>query len=562
MSFMVVPVSDNDPEPSLILDERGQPMPRGGSGPRNASLENPAMSLTDPETWDGVGGYEPSSSGVRVTAKKAIGYPPLWRGVNLICRDIAKLPLPLYKRDDENGKIEARDHPSYPLLRKRAVPGIMKAITFKMTMQFHALMYGNGCAAIIRDFAGRARELMILDPLETCAAIVDGMLWYKTKIGGNDIRLPARDVFHIKGLSHNGVWGLDVIEVMSNALGLGLAAREYGAKFFANGSNSSGLLMIPGHFDQTKVENTIKAWNKMQTGLTKSHRVALLQDGVKYQPLTIDAEKAQLLETRQFEAKEVANILCIPPHKIGDESKANYNSLEQENQSYLDESLDPWCCEWETEGDEKLLTEEEKEADSHFFEFKRDAKLRTDASTRATFYKGLSEIGVLTVNDILRKENLPTVGPIGDKRYRPTNWTEIAETTQAEETEETEQQQDSPPSPTPAARAALEHLIEDRLDRMQRIEASKIVAAEKKPGFEEWLSQFFADHAERMREALAPVLAAVWAVYGREEAPSGHLDQFLEKYADHRTTFPYYPPDSRQLIRDLLSPLEPEENHV
>lgn len=560
---MVVPVSGNEPEPTLILDSRGRPIERGASGPKNASLENPAMSLHDPETWEGVAGYEPSSSGVRVTAKKAMGYPPLWRGVNLICRDIAKIPLPLYKRDEQNGKVEAREHSSYPLLRKRAVPGIMKAIAFKMTMQLHALMYGNGCAAIFRDYAGRARELMILDPQETCLGIVDGMLWYKTKIGGEEIRLPARDVFHIKGLSHNGLWGLDVIEVMSNALGLGFAAREYGARFFAQGSSSSGLLMIPGHFTQEKVENTIKAWNKMQTGLTKSHRVALIQDGVKYQPLTIDAEKAQLLETRQFEAKEVANILCIPPHKVGDESKANYNSLEQENQSYLDESLDPWMVEWETEGDEKLLTEEEKANDSHFYEFKRDAKLRTDATTRAAFYKGLSEIGVLTVNDILRKENLPTVGELGDKRYRPTNWTEIVEQTQAEQA----QQQDSPAAPPPAARAALEYLIEDRLDRMQRIETNKTEAARQKPGFAEWLPQFYSDHAERMREALAPVLKAIWAVYGRQDDPSEHLAQFLEKYTNHRTaalTAGQAIPlelSTQQLLRDLLSPLEPEENH-
>lgn len=564
---MVVPVSGHEPEPSLVLDSLGRPIQREASGPRNASLENPAMSLHDPQTWDGVAGYEPSSSGVRVTAKKAIGYPPLWKGVNLLARDVAKIPMVLYKRDAENGKIEAREHSSYPLLRKRTVPGIMKALTFKMTMQFHALMYGNGCAAIFRDGAGRAREMMILEPRETCLAIVNGVLWYKTKIGGEDVRLPARDVFHIKGLSHNGLWGLDVIEVMSNALGLGLAAREYGARFFSQGSNSSGLLMIPGHFTQEKVENTIKAWNKMQTGLTKSHRVALIQDGVKYQPLTIDAEKSQLLATRQFESKEVANILCIPPHKIGDDSKANYNSLEQENQSYLDESLDPWMCEWETEGDEKLLTEAEKAADSHFFEFKRDAKLRTDASTRATFYKGLSEIGVLTVNDILRKENLPTVGAIGDKRYRPTNWTEIAEKT-AEQTDAQEtEQQNASPSPPPAARAALEHLIEDRLERMQRIEATKIDAAKDKPGFRAWLTKFLDGHAQRMRDALRPVLDAIWAVYGREDDPSGHLDRFLEKYTNDRvlalteftgavSTTPSLP----LLIRDLLSPLEPEEH--
>lgn len=555
MSFMVVPVSDNDPQPSLVLDAYGRPMERGSGGPQNASLENPAMSLTDPETWDGVGGYEPSSSGVRVTAKKAIGYPPLWKGVNLIARDVAKLPLPLYRRDEENGKIEAREHSSYPLLRKRTVPGIMKALTFKMTMQYHALMYGNGCAAIIRDGAGRAREMMILEPRETCLAIVNGVLWYKTKIGGEDIRLPARDVFHIKGLSHNGLWGLDVIEVMSNALGLGLAAREYAAKFYANGSNSSGLLMIPGHFTQEKIENTIRAWNKMQTGLTKSHRVALLQDNVKYQPLTIDAEKSQLLQTRQFEGKEVANILCIPPHKIGDDSKANYNSLEQENQSYLDESLDPWLCEWETEGDEKLLTEEEKANDSHFYEFKRDAKLRTDAATRSAYYKSLSEIGVLTVNDILRKENQPTIGPLGDKRYRPLNWKEISEDPEP---------RNQLPGPSAAARDALESLVADRLERMQRIETNK--AAQQRSGLTEWVSPFLSDHAARMRDALAPVLDAIWAVYGRKDNASEHLDRFLEKYTNNRridlTEFVGAPitPSIQQLVRDLLAPLETKED--
>ena len=157
------------------------------------------------------------------------------------------------------------------------------------------------------------------------------------------------DVLHIRGLSSDGYSGYDVISLMKDALGVGMAAQRFGARFFGQGSNMSGILMVPGHFDEQKIKNTIQAWNTMQTGLTNSHKIALLQDGVKFQQMTISPDQAQFLQTRQYEVRAtVANITGCPPHKLGDDTRTSHSSLEAENQSYLDECLDTWLCEFET----------------------------------------------------------------------------------------------------------------------------------------------------------------------------------------------------------------------
>lgn len=460
-------------------------------------LEDPRFSLDDPETWKAIGVGVESDAGVPVTPKSALGYPPLWRAVNLIANDVGRLPFDTFERVGDDGRRKARGHSARKLLRKPSP--VMTGRRFRRTLTFHALIYGNGVAAIFRDGRG-LREMLILDPRQTCLAVVDGELWYVTYIDGEPRRLRHSDVFHVRGLSHDGMWGLDVLDLMRDALGLPLAARRFASKFFANGSNVGGLLMVPGHFTDEKIANTIGAWNKMQTGLTKAHRVALLQEGAKFEKLTVEPEKSQLVEMQRAEIVTVANIMGVPPSRLGADVNTSYKSLESERQAYLDDGLDPWLVEWEEEADDKLLTPEERDRETHYHEFLRDRILAMDTKARNEGFKLLKEIGVLNTNDILRKLNMPTIGAVGDKRYRPANWMEEGAAADGGNAD---------------VRAAHRRLIVDRVKRMCRLEASKIRDASSRAGFVDWLPTFYGQHAPRMLEALAPAVAAAWALAGR-----------------------------------------------
>lgn len=405
----------------MIVDQYGQPIALPKARRPKNSLENPATSLADPDAWllDAMGGGE-TESGVHVNRKTAIGYPPLWRGINLISGDVAKLPLNLFERSGEAGKEKAVDHPAHKLMRRKPNPW-MTANVFKRTMQYHALLFGNGYAAIFRSLKTPV-ELVILSPTDTFPVQAQGRLWYVTKAANEQRRIPAEDVLHIRGLSFDGLIGHSVLEVMAEALGLGMAAREFGSRFFGSGSNMSGVLMVPGKFKQEQIANAIASWEEMARGLKRAHKIALLQDGVKWQPTTISPEQGQFNETRQFEIREVANILGIPPHKLGDSSRTSYNSLEQENKSYLQDGLDHWLCAWEDECFDKLLTEKEKANDSHFFEYLREAYIQTDGETKIKMLVEQVNNGLLLPDEARAIQNLPPYpNGVGQKFRMPSN---------------------------------------------------------------------------------------------------------------------------------------------
>ncbi len=390
----------------------------------SAGIENPRLSLSNPDAWDKYFDGPASTSGAKVTPKTATGYPPLWRALNLISGDVAKLPIDVYRRLPDSGKVIDRTHPASKVLRKQA-SRILNSFSLKRTMVAHALLRGNAYALIARNNRNEISELLLLDPDQTAVAVTDDGLVYSTQVGRERVAFSGDDVFHLRGLSNDGIVGHDVVTLMRNALGLGMAAAEYASRFFSQGANMSGLLLCPGHFSDEKIRNTINAFNKIQTGLSQSHRIGLLQDGVKWQPMSVSPQSAQLLDTRAHEVRAtVANILGCPPHKIGDDSRTSHNSLESEQMSYLNECLDTWLCEFEQEANSKLLTEQQKNSDSHFIEFNRNALLRMNANDRADYYTKMQMNGNMTVNDVLRAESMPVVAE-GDRRYRPANLIEI-----------------------------------------------------------------------------------------------------------------------------------------
>lgn len=394
---------------------------------RNA-YSGPVRSLRDVDAFSAdVLDGRAVSSGVTVNSRTVLGYPAFWRGVNIIANVCAKLPLYVRQVNDDGGKPIDRQHPAYPLLNRKANP-FMSASTFQRTLTLHAQMHGNGYAWIDRNNRGLPVELMVLDPQQTFPVKFrpkDAMkweVWYVTKIEGQEVRIPASDVLHIRHLSTDGLIGISVVDIMRESLGLGMAVRQFGARFFGEGANAGGVLMIPGHLKPEAQKNLLAYWSKMASGMKNSHRVALIQDGAKFERTTFAPDEAQFLETKRFEIIEISNIIGIPPHKLGDSSRAAYNSIEAENRNALEESYDPWLCTWEEECEAKLLTEEQQRSESHIVEYDRSLMVRTTWAERANGYRVYREMGVMSANDVCRAEGRETIGPDGDIRHIPANW--------------------------------------------------------------------------------------------------------------------------------------------
>jgi len=370
-------------------------------------------------------GYK-TYSGVEVSERSALGYAPFWRAINLIAGDVAGMPCDVFKRQRDGGKKYDSTHPAAPLLRDMAAPW-WRSDDMRRVLTSHALIHGNGYGPIVRDMSGNPVEIGLVDPNQVWARIMeDGSKWYVIYIDGTPIKIPARDMIHIKGLGRDGITGYSIIELMKNALGVGMAAQEFGGRFFGSGSNMSGVLQIPGHFSEERIRNAISSWDTMQSGLKNSFKIALLQEGLKWQQTTIAPDQAQFLQTREFEVRAtVANITGVPPHMLGDSTRTSHNSLESESQSYLHRCLNPWLKEWECELRTKLLTPKQRLKETHVIEFNREAEIQMEFEKKINGIYRQIECGVLTRNEGRNLLNMPKITDEdegGDDYYHPANW--------------------------------------------------------------------------------------------------------------------------------------------
>jgi len=465
------------------------------------SLENPKTPLSDPDAWliDALGGGR-ALSGVHVNAESALTYSAVWRAVNLIARDVAKLPLFIYQRMGESGKRRAMEHPASPLVRTRVNP-YMDVFQFRLTLQAQALLRGNGYAKIDRNGSGAPVALWPQDAsrvhTEWRGPNKDRLVYVVRTEDNRDDIVQAENMIHIRGLG-DGYNGMSVVAKARESLGLGMAAQRYGAAFFGNSARPSAALEYPETMDADVQKRLKQSWNEIHQGVENAHRLAIFENGGKLNTYGMSNEDAQFLGTRQFEVREVANWFGTPPHKLGDTTRTAYASLEQENQAYLDDALDPWLVTWETEFRLKLLSVREVSRDSHLIEFVRQALVRANIKDRGAFYNlGISG-GWLSRDEVRARENLnPIPDGEGEKFFVPLNMSLTGE-----EPEDPEDEEDEAPDPD-EVRAAF---IGDTVSRMaKRVSDHAAKAARNPDGFIPWIEAMDADHRRHLEKYALPM---------------------------------------------------------
>ena len=359
-----------------------------------------------------------TTSGKPVNERTAMQTTAVYACVRILAEAVASLPLHVYEYQDDGGKKLVHDHPLYYLLHDE--PNLeMTSFVFRETLMSHLLIWGNAYAQIIRDGAGRVLGLYPLLPDKMDVQRDDrGNIYYVYSRNSDenpmfkeygDIRLKAEDVLHIPGLGFDGLIGYSPIAMAKNAVGMTLACEEYGASFFANGANPGGVLEHPGVLkDPSKVR---ESWNSVYRGVNNAHKIAVLEEGMKYQQIGIPPEEAQFLETRKFQINEIARLYRIPPHMVGDLDKSSFSNIEQQSLEFVKYTLDPWVIRWEQSLQRSLLLPGEK--GKYFIKLNVDGLLRGDYQSRMNGYAVGRQNGWFSANDIREMENM---NPIPDEQ--------------------------------------------------------------------------------------------------------------------------------------------------
>nr|DAO60279.1 MAG TPA: Portal [Caudoviricetes sp.] len=352
-----------------------------------------------------------SSSGRRVNERSAMQMTAVYSCVRILSEAVASLPLHVYLRTDF-GTEKAVKHHLYKVLHDEPNPE-MTSFVFRETLMTHLLLWGNAYAQIIRNGKG---EVLGLYPLMPDRMKVDrdeqGHIYYQYFVTDGDapinktsiVKLSESEVLHIPGLGFDGLVGYSPIAMAKNAIGMAIATEEYGAIFFANGATPSGILEYPGTIKDPEAMR--ESWSQGFSG-TNAHKVAILEEGMKYTPISISPNEAQFLETRKFQINEIARIFRVPPHMVGDLEKSSFSNIEQQSLEFVKYTLDPWVTRWEQSIVRRLFSEEEKK--KYYVKFNVDGLLRGDYQSRMNGYATARQNGWMSANDIRELENLDRI---------------------------------------------------------------------------------------------------------------------------------------------------------
>lgn len=344
-----------------------------------------------------------SASGVQVDELSAMQTSAVYACVRILAETVASLPLQLFKQDGDK-RVKATEHPLYECLYE--IPNSeMTSFQFRELMMTSVLLWGNAYARkIVKQ--GHVVELWYLKPqymtVERDSRTSKIKYIYTDENTSEMFEYSPQQIFHLKGLSFDGVKGISPIAQAREAVGLALATEEYGAKFFGNGARPGGVLEHPGTLKDP--EKLRESWNKVYRGSKNSHKVAVLEEGMKYHSIGIAPEDAQFLETRKYQVNEICRIFRVPPHLVGDLERATFSNIEHQSIEFVTHTIRPWLVRWEQEISRSLLNESEQTL--YFARFNVNGLLRGDFATRTQGYATARQNGWMSINDIRRLEDM------------------------------------------------------------------------------------------------------------------------------------------------------------
>ena len=413
------------------------------------------LAVTDEKAWDrslwNMLGAQ-SNSGANVNEYTALTYSAVFCAISLISGTIATLPLHLM-REKPGKKERATTKSLYRVMHSKANP-YMTAMAVREVLAAHVLAWGNGYAEIVRNKMGDILELWPIAPNRVTIDMKNGELVYEINVGGEIVVLPREKVLHIAGLGFDGFKGYSVISLAREAIGLGMAMEQFGARFFGQGAHPGIVVSHPGKLSEAAYNNLSGELTSKYAGLGQAHRLMLLEDGMSMEKVGLTQEDSQFLESRVFQIQEVARWFNLPPHKLKDLAKSSFSNIESEQISFVTESILPWLVRFEQHFNMQLLTDREIR-EGFYFKHIVEGLLRGDAKSRAEFYNKMWNTGSMTQNEIRDKEDLDPIAG-GDELFVPMNMIPLSRVGEFLDKKKEQPNDSQPPQPVEQDQGELE----------------------------------------------------------------------------------------------------------
>lgn len=465
-----------------------------------SQVKNAITSVSNPANWfaELIGGNT-TNSGQRVNGQTALSISTVWQAINVISGDVGQLPLQRFKRLEDDSRERSKD-PVMEIKPNR----MMTPIKLKETLQAHALVYGNGYAAIKRNPDGSVRSLTVLIPTTvTLFFNSQNNLRYRVTTNRGDEtyikEFKDTEILHIRGLGYDGQQGYSVVSLAAESMGIAKAAEKHGANYFKNFATPQGLLKMPGNMPKPEaIEQTKRDWKTLQSG-DNDHDIAVMYGGMEFQPLAFTNKDSQFLESREFQRTEIASWFNLPPHKVGDLSRATFTNIEEQNRDYLTTSLMYWLVTWQEECTDKLLSDAQKKR-GYYYEFNTAALLRGDTQSRFNSYASGINNGWLSRNEARKMENLDSIDGL-DEYLLPLNMTRSEP--DGDETKAVLRDEKY-------IKEIEYEIIEAAVSGIVRMEGNRIASSAKTTkNFTEMVDKFYAQFSDKLWEVIEPMGATV-----------------------------------------------------
>lgn len=457
--------------------------------------------------------YQPvgltSASGVRVTSEAAMRHGAVYASVQVLSQSMAVLPFELYRRNAGGGRTFVADHWLYRLMAKRP-NRFQSPFTWRQMVQGHLCFRGNAYCRIVEGPRGSIAELLPMHPDRVSVELLDNESWryrYKRANGAEEV-LRRDQVWHLKGLSDDGVLGLNPIEVCRESIGGAIAAERYANRFFANDAKpTSGWIGGPAKFPTNEARRKYREEVQEQQGGGNRGKMLILDAGMEFHEIGMTNADAQFIETRKLSISDIARIFRIPPHKIGDLSRSTNNNIEQQGLEFWQDTMLPWTTNWASSLLFDLLGDGVEDLEPCFG---FSPLLNADSKTRSEYLSRMVTAGILTRNEAREIEGYNPLPGLSEPLV-PTNERELSDKPAPTKTlpapaedDDAGEPADAAAQPAPVIARASERalaLASSAAERLMRKEVAEVTRAQRAGGGEA-LVGVYTRHAEFVAEVL------------------------------------------------------------
>lgn len=362
-------------------------------------------------------------AGVTVSEDTALTNAAVWACVRVIAETVAALPWRVYRKTA--GGREAMHSHAVDWLLNNQPNGEQTAFAFREGLMAHVLTWGNAYAEIERDLAGRVTALWPVTPDRvTPKRQDDGTFVYEVDDGaGKKSIVQAPDMLHLHGLGFDGLVGYSPVRMAARSIGLGIAQDVFSGAFYGNGTTFGGMVEVPATMNPTQIAEQEAYLNATHKGPDKAFKVRIVANGMKYHNIGMPLNDAQFIESRKFSVTEVARWYRVPPHKIADLERSTNNNIEHQSIEFVTDTIVPWVTRLEQEVNIKLFGA--RAVGSVYTKMSVNALMRGDAMSRANFYRAMTQMGAMSINEVRELEELNGIGDAGDEHLVQLNQTTL-----------------------------------------------------------------------------------------------------------------------------------------